>query len=865
MADVYSLSVRADTSDIRRGRKDLDRFGNQAVSTRSTVTKLGKSLVTFTAAATATSVALGAMAVSSIKAAKEVVGLARVANSTVPEFQKMAFGAKSVGVETGQLSDILKDMSDRVGDFLTTGGGPMADFFEKIAPQVGVTAEQFRKLSGPDALQLYVSSLEKANVSQNEMVFFMEAIASDASRLLPLMIDNGAAMALTAEQAEALGIALSEVDAQNITDASEQIDAVGSVFSALSEQLAAEVSPLVSALSRQFLDFTEDAGGVDEAVSDLSETVDVATDVAAALAIVVAGRLTSALAASGGALAFNAVQTLRLNIAFGRLVGSSAAATAGMLAMGAATKGASAAMALLGGPIGIVLTAAASLYYFRDALFGTGEGITELTEDTKGLVAELGEATQAQREFINAQFQQSIQEQKTAIAEAEDSIVSIGKRIESFTSGMGDAEKAFYDTSSVAKGFREDIKNAELSIDNAKSSIKAITKDQKEFWEEVDKTSGKIDDLTGSTDGLTGSTAAASAAIQLELTFLRAHNALIEAGVSATKAEVAIRETKRELQLESKGLTAAEAVKYVALEKAIRGALEAEAERASALESIRAQLNPAQAEFTRYADQLDMIDSFNISAGEKEALREESFRQHQERMNAIASEGQDIITEQKKQAEQERIAASRQANSMMGADFLTSAENISIAFKDITASQQSSVNALGGAMSNITSIMAQGGEESFQAYKRLAQAEAAIAGSLAFIKALASAPPPANFILAGSIAALTAVNIAAIDQQEYQGARAMGGSVTGGNSYMVGENGPEVVTMGGSGVVTPSSVNNNGGTTNVTQVFQLGGGGGDAKRQILAAAPFIKAQAKQAVLEAINQGGAMSRAVGRRG
>ena len=168
-------------------------------------------------------------------------------------------------------------------------------------------------------------------------------------------------------------------------------------------------------------------------------------------------------------------------------------------------------------------------------------------------------------------------------------------------------------------------------------------------------------------------------------------------------------------------------------------------------------------------------------------------------------------------------------------------------------------------MSNITSMMAQGGEESFQAYKRLAQAQAAIAGSLAFIKALASGEPPFNIIQAASIAALTAVNIASIDQQTYQGARAMGGSVTGGNSYMVGENGPEVVTMGGSGVVTPSSVNNNGGATNVTQVFQLGGGDGDAKRQILAAAPFIRAQAKQAVLEAINQGGAMSRAVGRRG
>jgi len=171
VADVYSLSVRADTSDIRRGRNDLDRFGKQAGSTGRTVTELGKSLVVFAAASAAAGTALGAMAVSSIKAAKEIVGLARVANSSVQEFQKMAFGAKSVGVEAGQLSDILKDMSDRVGDFLTTGGGEMADFFEKIAPQVGVTAEQFRKLSGPDALQLYVSSLEKANLSQSEMIF----------------------------------------------------------------------------------------------------------------------------------------------------------------------------------------------------------------------------------------------------------------------------------------------------------------------------------------------------------------------------------------------------------------------------------------------------------------------------------------------------------------------------------------------------------------------------------------------------------------------------------------------------------------------------------------------------------------------
>jgi hypothetical protein len=168
---------------------------------------------------------------------------------------------------------------------------------------------------------------------------------------------------------------------------------------------------------------------------------------------------------------------------------------------------------------------------------------------------------------------------------------------------------------------------------------------------------------------------------------------------------------------------------------------------------------------------------------------------------------------------------------------------------------------------NLADIAQKGGEDQFEAYKALASAQAAISATMAIVSTLGDPTVPSflKIPLAVSIGALAAVQVAQIQAQTYDGARAMGGSVTGGNSYMVGENGPEVVTMGGSGVVTPSSVNNNGGTTNVTQVFQLGGGGGDAKRQILAAAPFIKAQAKQAVLEAINQGGAMSRAVGRRG
>jgi hypothetical protein len=70
--------------------------------------------------------------VSSVRAtAGEIGKLAQVSNASVNEFQRIAFAAQTVGIEQDKMADILKDVNDRVGDFIQTGGGPMADFFEK--------------------------------------------------------------------------------------------------------------------------------------------------------------------------------------------------------------------------------------------------------------------------------------------------------------------------------------------------------------------------------------------------------------------------------------------------------------------------------------------------------------------------------------------------------------------------------------------------------------------------------------------------------------------------------------------------------------------------------------------------------------
>ena len=222
--------------DLNRG---TDRVAAGFVSFGGAADRLGRRMLPVSGGIAAMAGAMGLLVNSTVQAAQEVRLLAQLSNSSTDEFQRMAAAASSVGIEQDQLGDILKDVNDRVGDFLTTGGGPMADFFERIAPQVGVTADMFRDLSGPDALQLYVDSLQAAGVSQSEMTFFLEAMASDLTRLAPLLANGGIEMARLGDEAAAAGAIMdgSTIDAaaalaanvrtlqQNVTGAGRELSA----------------------------------------------------------------------------------------------------------------------------------------------------------------------------------------------------------------------------------------------------------------------------------------------------------------------------------------------------------------------------------------------------------------------------------------------------------------------------------------------------------------------------------------------------------------------------------------------------------------------------------------------------------------
>ncbi|WP_338245258.1 hypothetical protein [Aurantiacibacter hainanensis] len=195
---IGSLMVRLgmDSADFATGstniQKSIGRLRDSFESLGKKWNDVGKAITRqFTAPVVG---AFGAFGVAARSVANDLEGIrnsANLAGESFENFQRQSYAARSIGIEFEKLGDIFKDTRDKVGDFIATGGGEMADFFENIAPKVGVTRDMFRGLGGRDALQLYYNSLRAANVSSSEMVFYLEAIADEASGLIPLLENNG--------------------------------------------------------------------------------------------------------------------------------------------------------------------------------------------------------------------------------------------------------------------------------------------------------------------------------------------------------------------------------------------------------------------------------------------------------------------------------------------------------------------------------------------------------------------------------------------------------------------------------------------------------------------------------------------------
>ena len=251
----FKKAMAANERRVQRFSKNSQKNLSSVAKSFDRVGSAAKKLVPILAAAFAVK-----GVINIVNSAVELGNFAAVAGVSVERFQELAFAGAAFGVSQEKMADILKDVNDKFGDYAETGAGPLADFFDNIAPKVGLTAAAFADFSSDQKMGAYVTALESANLSQDKMTFYMEALASDSVLLQRAFANNGAEVErLSKKLKDAGGVISSEAVAKSKAF-KEELDLVSTVIKNNLMAALETAMPMIKLLAENFDAATSAAG-----------------------------------------------------------------------------------------------------------------------------------------------------------------------------------------------------------------------------------------------------------------------------------------------------------------------------------------------------------------------------------------------------------------------------------------------------------------------------------------------------------------------------------------------------------------------------------------------------------------------------
>lgn len=401
---------------------------------------------------------MAAFADQTIQTGSEIKKFAQLANTSVRDFQFYAKGAETAGISMESFADKMKDMQDRIGDFQQTGGGPLADFFENIAPLVGVTIQQFQKLSGPEALQLYYDSLQKVGASQNDLKFYMEAIISDSSLLIPLLENGGEGFKKWGDAAERANAIMSDEMIETLALAKENVQLLNLQWDGLKATLVNNVVPVVQVAA---------------------DNMDNVKAVTFALTAAMAVKLVPTVIATSIQLAQLAAFSVRAGAGLIGLSASASTTTGAMVALRGA-------MAFLGGPAGLAMLAAqgvaagAAFLYMKNSSDDVKPALDKQGKSVADLVTEYNNLSDAQQRAFK--YQETVE-----LKGLTESYNKAQQQVRAYASSIAEVAAKDETTKNTIRGWIREFDNQKISAETLANRINSLTTVGEENKQHMDK------------------------------------------------------------------------------------------------------------------------------------------------------------------------------------------------------------------------------------------------------------------------------------------------------------------------------------------------------------------------------------------
>ena len=374
---------------------------------------------------------------------------------------------KSTGGAAGYSSEQLNSMAEAMSNASTFSGGEINTAQTALLAFTGIAGEEFKKAT-QSAIDMaartgmsVVSAAETIGRALDVPSRGMAALSKQGFRFT----DDQKALAKSLEDsgqtAEAQGIILQELQKTYDGAAEAARDTFGGALVALGNTLAdittgdkdslaaakAAVEGLISALKSP-------AGKV--AIEALAAS-------AVALSVVLTTRVAASAVASAVSFAVAQKEAIRYQMALSTMAGLSTRAAVGIAAAGAAARVASASMALLGGPAGIVILAATALTYFATRASETEIEAEALQNRINALGGSFDTLSSKQAAAALIDYNQQLVAAKYAAIEAEVKVFSLKKQIRENP------------RSPTIQGLTIDLIRAEAALDTANSKLADVS------------------------------------------------------------------------------------------------------------------------------------------------------------------------------------------------------------------------------------------------------------------------------------------------------------------------------------------------------------------------------------------------------
>ncbi|WP_313117970.1 hypothetical protein [Ectopseudomonas guguanensis] len=233
---------------------------------------------------------------ASINAADEARKLAQAAGVTTEAFTGLQWAASQSGVSTNELSAAFSRLN-RTAVQAANGGKAQAELFQRLG--VSVTNAEGAVRSGDQLLLDLASRFAELPDGAEKSAAAIELFGKSGAKLVPLLNAGADGIGALVEQAERLGLVISDAQAAQAEQFNDSLSTLGAVASGAGNTIAGELLPTLNTMTGLLIDASE--GGENAALA--ATVLGGALKILATLGIAVAATFRNVGRSIGGAAA----------------------------------------------------------------------------------------------------------------------------------------------------------------------------------------------------------------------------------------------------------------------------------------------------------------------------------------------------------------------------------------------------------------------------------------------------------------------------------------------------------------------------------------------------------------------------------